>query len=543
MINATSHVARDLLQSASLFRDEAAVVWEYVVNSLQYMDEGKKPVVIVTHDRNAKSIQIADNGCGMDQEGLKHFFQMHGENLDRKRGHPGRGKFGTGKSAAFGIANKLTVRTAKNGLESQVELSLSDIKNSLDGKEIPVIISYLDKNTDLPNGTLIKIGSTNLPINRNRIIEYIERHLTAFKHLKPEVIINDHVCEIREPAVSESHKFYPNDAEKKIIGEVELVVNVSKSPLEQIDLGVQVFSNPGVLVGIETAGIDKKDMGTLLFGEITVPALETYDSPIEAYNPSRDLRLNANHPVVKILQSFIGSCLENLRKQLVKRLAEEKKSKQAKRLLEIGSKIAELLNEDFETVEMRINNAISQTASRGKGASRFGGEGLGEEEDDHYVSGDLLDGNVVQAESPMKSSAVPKGNDKPDIPKSGDIETDGQDKVAPAGGESGKARPKGGFSVEYRSLGIDERRSKYVPQQRLILINLDHPFIKSARDRYIDNDDEFTRLTVDVAFSEYAIALVSEQAQFDIGMIASDALYEVRDRLDKVSRRTSQLSK
>ena len=74
------------------------------------------------------------------------------------------------------------------------------------------------------------------------------------------------------------------------------------------------------------------------------------------------------------------------------------------------------------------------------------------------------------------------------------------------------------------------------------MINLDHPFIKSVKDRYVENDEEFTRLTIDVAFSEYAIALVSEQAQFDIGMIASDALYEVRDRLDKVSRLTNQLS-
>lgn len=543
MINVTSHVARDLLQSASLFRDEAAVVWEYVVNSLQYMDEGKKPTVIVSHDRISKSISIADNGRGMDRDGLKHFFQMHGENLDRKKGVPGRGKFGTGKSAAFGIANKLSITTVRDGLESQVELTLDDIKKSIDGKEIPVKICYIDKATSTPNGTFIKIEGINLQINRNRIIEYIERHLTAFKHLKPEVIINEHVCEIREPAGSELHKFYPNDAEKEILGDVELIVKVSKSPLEPIDQGVQVFSNPGVLVGIETGGVEKKEMGSFLFGEIAIPALETFDTTIEPYNLSRDLRLNANHPVVKVLQPFIGATLEKVRRELAKRLEEEKKSEQAKRLLEIGNKIAELLNEDFETVEMRISNAVSQTASRGKGVSRFGDQGLGDKEDDLYVTGDLLAGNVADSEAPMNASAESKGNPKPEIPKTGNLETDGQDKVAPTGGNNGKARPKGGFSVAYRALGVEERRSKYVPQERLILVNLDHPFIKSARDRYSDNDEDFTRLTIDVAFSEYAIALVSEQAQFDIGMIASDALYEVRDRLDKVSRRTSQLTK
>lgn len=542
MINVTSHVARDLLQSASLFRDEAAVVWEYVVNSLQYVDESKRPVVIVKHDRNSKSIQIVDNGRGMDEEGLKHFFQMHGENLDRKRGFHGRGKFGTGKSAAFGIADKLTVKTIRNGLESKVELSLANIKKSLDGREIPVNVMHVNKNTDEPSGTLIYIEGINIQINRNRIIEYIERHLTAFKHLKPEVIINDHVCEIREPAISESHKFSVTDEEKKVLGDVELIVNVAKAPLEQIDLGIQVFSNPGVLVGIETGGVDKKEMGTFLFGEITVPALESFDTTIEPYNLSRDMRLNSNHPVVKLLQPFIGASLDKVRKLLVKRLEEEKKSDQAKRLLEIGKKISDLLNEDFETVEMRINNAISQTASNGKGASRFGVNGLGDESNDFYIAGDLLLGKVAESTPPLKANANPKDRDSPEIPNAGDIEDNGEDKVAPAGGSNGRSRPKGGFSVEYRSLGIEERRSKYVPQERLILINLDHPFIKSVKDRYVDNDEEFTRLTIDVAFSEYAIALVSEQAQFDIGMIASDALYEVRDRLDKVSRLTNQLS-
>jgi hypothetical protein len=33
-----SHVARDLLQTAGLFKNERLAVWEYVANSLQYTD-------------------------------------------------------------------------------------------------------------------------------------------------------------------------------------------------------------------------------------------------------------------------------------------------------------------------------------------------------------------------------------------------------------------------------------------------------------------------------------------------------------------------
>lgn len=110
-----SHVARDLLQSAALFRTDKSVVWEYVSNGLQYVDEGINPIVSVTIESKAKKITIEDNGRGMDWEGLRNFFIMHGENIDRKLGRPGRGLFGTGKSAAFGIADRLRITTVRGG--------------------------------------------------------------------------------------------------------------------------------------------------------------------------------------------------------------------------------------------------------------------------------------------------------------------------------------------------------------------------------------------------------------------------------------------
>ena len=108
-LKVTSHVGRDLLASAASFKNEAAVVWEYVVNSLQYVDPGVSPRIQVTVLSGGKGIRIADNGCGMSVPVLNHFFQMHGENLERRAGRLGRGKFGTGKSAALGIANTLCV--------------------------------------------------------------------------------------------------------------------------------------------------------------------------------------------------------------------------------------------------------------------------------------------------------------------------------------------------------------------------------------------------------------------------------------------------
>ena len=118
-----SHVGRDLQQSAQLFNTDRKVVWEYVVNSLQYVEQDVSPLVEVTLDQRKRAIVVVDNGRGMSWDGLQNYFVMHGENEDRRAGRRGRGFFGTGKSAAFGIADKLKVRTVRDGRRSTVELS------------------------------------------------------------------------------------------------------------------------------------------------------------------------------------------------------------------------------------------------------------------------------------------------------------------------------------------------------------------------------------------------------------------------------------
>jgi HSP90 family molecular chaperone len=120
-LKVTSHVGRDLLQSAQLFRHEHAAVWEYVSNGLDNMDPGTKPTIVVKVDAKAKTIQIRDNGRGMLMNDLQYYFKMHGENRDRKLGRKVRGYFGTGKSAAFGIARLLRITTIRNERMSKVQ--------------------------------------------------------------------------------------------------------------------------------------------------------------------------------------------------------------------------------------------------------------------------------------------------------------------------------------------------------------------------------------------------------------------------------------
>src|SRR2546422_4332137 len=157
-----SHVARDLLQSAGLFKTDKLVVWEYVSSGLQYVNPGTNPVVRVTLDSKKKKIVITDNGRGMDWAGLQNFFVMHGENIDRKEGRPGRGRFGTGKSAVFGIAATLRIISVRNGKRSIVELSRADIETMTSEDPIPVRKVEKEITTNQPNGTIVEIENVHL---------------------------------------------------------------------------------------------------------------------------------------------------------------------------------------------------------------------------------------------------------------------------------------------------------------------------------------------------------------------------------------------
>jgi HSP90 family molecular chaperone len=149
------------------------------------VDSGVQPRVQVFVRQKEGIISIRDNGCGMNETDLRHFFTMHGENRERRGGHPVRGKFGTGKSAAFGIANTLRIDTRRDGIRNVAELRRAAIDAS-EGKGIPVDWIIHNQRTDYPTGTTVTISNVALGrINTPSIIEYIERHLSAFRYLNP----------------------------------------------------------------------------------------------------------------------------------------------------------------------------------------------------------------------------------------------------------------------------------------------------------------------------------------------------------------------
>lgn len=542
-LRVTSHVGRDLLAAAASFKTEAAAIWEYIVNSLQYVDDSVLPKVQVIVKPRQKIVEIRDNGRGMAAEGLTQYFTMHGENIDRLRGRPGRGKFGTGKAAAFGIGKLLRVDTQRNGVRNVVELHRDAIEES-SGKDIDLKWVVRNEPTEFHNGTIVTIEEIFLPkLNTYPLIEYIERHLQIYRARMPEVAVNEHVCQYREPNVAEVHTFRPSTAQAEVIGDVELAIKVSTSPLPSLEQGVAITAGLGNLVAIETGGIETKELGNYLFGNIDVPALEVTETPIEPYDTTRSLQLNPQHQVSRVLLPFIGSKLEEVRKKQVQHLRAAQKTEEARRLASEAQRIAELLNKDFKTIMGRLQDIRSASARPGDVSSHFGDASEADAEEGVWTEGTTTPGTLNKASGRDELICKPKtGRPDPNIGRTGNPDDTGDSAVDPTGGAgSKKRRPRGGFNVDFRSLGEDADRSKYDRTSLTILINLEHPVVRNALRSGGVDDLNFRRLAYEIAFTEYSVALGYEMAEQDPDIPADDLLYEVRSTLNRVSASAASL--
>lgn len=539
-IKVKSHVARDLLQSAALFKTDKLVIWEYVSNGLQYIDSGVAPVVKVTLDTKKRRATIKDNGRGMAWADLDNFFLMHGENLDRKAGRSGRGRFGTGKSAAFGIANTLRLTTTRGGKRSAVELSRQDIETMTSADGIPVHTLEKEIKTSAPNGTLIEIEGINLrTLDQSGVIHYIERHLARWPK-NVAVWVNNHQCEYNEPAVAREAKFQSEGVLQSTLCDVELTIKAAKAPLEEDQRGVSIYAN-GVWYETTLAGSENKEMAQYIFGEIDVPRLDEDTSHPAPFDMSRSMRLNASNQLVQMIYAFIGQKVEQVRRDLSEIERKRKASEEAQKLDKQAQEIALVINEDFNDYRQRVAKA---KARAGIGADAGISAASGERGDD-VTWGDETPAEIIastgapghqggegspQSDEPRLMNPVVEAG-APDAPSLGKA----------AGSTGDKARPRGGFAVKFANIGPDEFRAKYQRDERTIYVNLDHPQLVAARALGSMEEPTFRRLSYEVAFAEYAIALSTELAARDEYIDPSDPIVDIRETLNRVARKGAAL--
>ncbi len=542
-----SHISRDLLQSAGMFKNERLVVWEYVSNSLQYVNKGVSPKIRVSLNSKNKSISILDNGRGMNWADLENYFIMHGENQDRKTGQPGRGYFGTGKSAAFGIADSLKITTTKNGKTSAVQLLRKDLENCSSGSPVPVTTIYKEKPTDLNDGTLVEIEKIHLKlIDQSSVIEYIERHLVKWPK-DVSVIVNNHLCEFIEPSIEREEVFETFNKKMSRVGKTKLIIRVSRSPLEKDFRGISIFSN-GVWLETSMLGFEGKEMANFIFGEIDVETLADDNSVPSAFDASRSMKLNPQNEIVNEVYQFIGPLFEKVRKELVEEYKNEKASEEANRLRDEASKIENIINSDFDSFRMKLKKIQTTELKHGpdtgniefgektKGTNDFlfGGNNPATIENDIGEVGFL---NLKEVQNSMNKDEEP-----PELNPIVKPKVMGDSKGHYVGDDGKKKRSGGGFSIEFSHLGSNmPDRAEYKSEFRTIYINLDHPQIIAAKKDRSPEDPVFRRLAYEVAFTEYAIALAFELNKYDPYVDVSDPIFDIRQSINRIALKSAEM--
>ncbi|HEY3778082.1 MAG TPA: ATP-binding protein [Rhizomicrobium sp.] len=545
-LKVTSHVARDLLQSAALFKHEHAVVWEYVSNGLEYVEAGKQSIVDVSVDAKSKKITIRDSARGMSRGDLHRYFQMHGENIDRKKGKPGRGMFGTGKSAAFGIGDLLRITTIRGGLRQKVELTRRAVEGSADGSGIPVRVLESDIKTHEPSGTIVEIEGIHLKkMDVGSIARHVERHIARWPNAT--VFVNRTQCKMTEPPYSSVRRSSTKGtAFEASLGIAELVLKVAKASLEPELQGVAIFSN-GVWHANTLAGCEGRPFANYIFGEFDVLRLSQDESPIPAFDMSRSMQLNIRNEIVAQIYAFLGSQIQILRREIEKTDRDRRRERDVKRLTEEAHEIARIINRDFDEWRDHLHRTLARVQG---GKDRLQKSNASEDSGDGLSPGSELPAIILEDESGERSTEYspddlpndPTPNpDQPNEPgPSLAPSNDDEDKIAKRRNKS-KTSGSGGFNVDFLNMGIEDARAKYERDVRTININLDHPQIAAALALDGIEDIAFRRLCYEVAFSEYAIALSSELAGGDWYHDITDPIVDIRDTINRISRSAAAL--
>ncbi|MDE0686515.1 MAG: ATP-binding protein [Candidatus Poribacteria bacterium] len=521
-IEVTSHVARDFLQNAAYFNTMPKVVWEYVANSLDAAKDGI--VVVIAIEITSHDVRISDNSCGMSREELGKFFQMHGENILRKQGKKVRGRFGTGKCAAFGLADSFRIDTIQAGSRNVVELHREDIERAQNGEPFSVRDIEVNQSTHEDDGTIVIIRELNIKRpNINKVISYLERHLSRYR-TRARVAVNGHVCKFEEPPFIKQFKRFPPIEIAKLIGNVSLNVKVSPVPLDDDTRGIDILSY-GIWHETTLAGIERKENANHIFGQIDVPILEDGEWSIPAFDNTRNNTLNRQNPIVVVLLGWLSKELEKIRSDFVRQAREERRSEIQAKLVKEAEKISDILNQDFAQQEIELE--LAQRVSK-----RFGNRSVNE-----ILNGEgelLLDSNDVQ--TPRESDEhTALGN----VSSSGSTarrrnKQVGKKRTVKGGGN----RQKAVFSIEFEHFTAGQNRSRYDGNTKTIFINLDHPQIANAFETggNTTSSRQFREICYEVAAVEYAIALPYEKLEKDELYHAEDALFDVRDTIDRVTK-------
>jgi hypothetical protein len=281
-------------------------------------------------------------------------------------------------------------------------------------------------------------------------------------------------------------------------------------------------------------------MTQYIFGEIDVPKLDEDRSPIPPFDLSRSMKLNPSNELVQAIYGFIGSKIDQVRRELLKAEKQRRASEDAQKLAKQAEKIAQVINDDFLDFSQRLAR-VKAKGGRGLdlGPEMQGGLGQG-----GFIPGRQEPAEIISPTGyPGSEGGSWTGGKKPRTlqPQVSPADPEAVKLGQRVGEKDGRAMTRGGFHVEFKPMGDAEGRALYVGDERTIYINIDHPQLMAAKGADSIEDPVFQRLAYEIAFSEYAIALAHELNKNDEFIDTSDPIVSIRETINRIARKAANL--
>lgn len=565
-------VSRAILDSANAFGNLGKVGEEYLTNSLDAFetiihDNQKtnfnrldcKVKMIINVPKKEIIFEDRHELMGMPEEVIfGSFFKLHAENLARERFINVRGKYGTGKVAAFGInANYFILDTVYKGLRTTVKSAkkafYEDKRPKLD------VIHQSEKVKGIENGTTITISLANCKYITERsvktAIKYLQKLFGRFLDMYfieiVTIMSNYNTQEMRliyNPPNAVYEKTYQlPDKYKTLLGDTSLIIKRAAETIEDEDQrGILISSNfyPKEQTYF---GLDGKPYLDRYFGEWEIPLLDKHEGENPPTLSTRELRLNRDNEMVVAIYEFGKQVLDKEIKEFSENENARKKDETTKKLDKIARELTDLLNDDFSDYE-----EVKKTGEGDKGKSSKNGKSSISLKEEMSV----LDKNAVVIKPGNDAAFIENENGElsgkiKNKGKGSNIENSNQtNKINFNKSDSDKKNGKlknilnrpagGGFTVKFEQLNHNDFIARVDKNTKIITVNLDADPIKVHLKNCKENiyDPTFRIFAYSAAIDEYSRYCIHTQA--DNGEFfgtAPEAAQEAADAIRDIKKR------
>lgn len=562
-ITGGAHVPRAVLATAAEFGDVPRSIAEYIWNSFQYKRDKTAPAVVTIRFGRSGSerwFEVEDfpNGAGMDLAGLQRFFTMHAPNEDRLKGEAGRGQYGTGKAAAFGVGSELIVYSVRSGIANEIRLSkekLLALASTYPCDYLPLehtIVEQPVPNGSERNGTRVRVTGINSLFDEQNVVRNTIRifmRVLDFNELLWEQKPGRTVRLIRQKPTTVLERKYQNSPETSgLIGAVTLHLSATEYDLPKQESGVVITTVGGSVLESNYINVSKRRtvVDKRILGEIDVPLLDTPDRlGLPATTQARRLEMNRESERVQALLTWIDRCLDDFREAVEQMLSSAVAEEDRAVLGAISGAFEHVLNAQYQkfmrdySARMNLPKVSALAPFAGTGATAGGAPTDNGSGGSVFVSSPEGDSRVLPDETgPLELATAGRnlgtGGTAPGT--QGTVKAKEDPAGAPASEKRrGEKKARGGRSlrVAYLGLGPPSPRA-YFDGEGTFTINKDHPDFRGLETR----DTEFMRRSAEAIAVVYAESVVELRISDGDPTVSQskDALNVYLDEHDKVLR-------